>query len=60
VTDPSVETIASGRYLVARVSGEMDYVTDPVLRSQFNELLSRGDRFIVLDLSDVSFCDQPA
>jgi anti-sigma B factor antagonist len=57
VADPSVETIASGRCLVARVSGEMDYVTDPVFRPQFKELLSRGDRFIVLDLSNVSFCD---
>ncbi|MFF5307642.1 STAS domain-containing protein [Streptomyces sp. NPDC013161] len=54
---PSVETIASGRCLIARVSGEMDYVTDPVFRPQFKDLLSRGDRFIVLDLSRVSFCD---
>ncbi|MBT2423489.1 STAS domain-containing protein [Streptomyces sp. ISL-22] len=57
MADPSVETIASGRCLVAKVSGEMDYVTDPVFRPQFKELLSRGDCFIVLDLSDVSFCD---
>ncbi|WP_019074996.1 STAS domain-containing protein [Streptomyces hokutonensis] len=54
---PSVETITSGRCLVARVSGEMDYVTDVVFRPQLKELLSRGDRFIVLDLSGVSFCD---
>ncbi len=54
---PSVETIASGRCLIARVSGEMDYATDPVFRPQFKELLARGDRFIVLDLSRVSFCD---
>lgn len=54
---PPVETIASGRCLGARVSGAMDWVTDPVFRPQFKELLSRGGRFIVLDLSDVSFCD---
>ncbi|WP_329550465.1 STAS domain-containing protein [Streptomyces sp. NBC_00696] len=54
---PSVETIDSGRCLIARVSGEMDYATDPVFRPQFKELLSRGDHFIVLDLSRVSFCD---
>ncbi|MFJ3423041.1 STAS domain-containing protein [Streptomyces sp. NPDC086082] len=54
---PSVETVASGRGLIARVSGEMDYATDPVFRPQFKELLARGDRFIVLDLSCVSFCD---
>jgi anti-sigma B factor antagonist len=57
VSDPSVETIAVGRCLVARVSGEMDYVTEPVFRPWFKELIARGDRFIVLDLSGVSFCD---
>ncbi|MDT9686670.1 STAS domain-containing protein [Streptomyces sp. TRM76323] len=57
MADPSVETIVSGRCLVARVSGEMDYVTDPVFRPQFKELLSQSARFIVLDLSGVSFCD---
>ena len=57
MADPSVETNASGRCLVARVSGEMDYVTDPVFRPQFKELIARGDRFIVLDLSGASFCD---
>ncbi|WP_308011111.1 STAS domain-containing protein [Streptomyces sp. AC495_CC817] len=57
VTDPSVEMTTSGRCLVARVSGDMDYGTDLVFRAQFKELLGRGDRFIVLDLSDVSFCD---
>ncbi|MEU1940483.1 STAS domain-containing protein [Streptomyces coeruleorubidus] len=54
---PSVEAIVSGRCLVVRVSGEMDYVTEPVFRPQFKELLSRDERFIVLDLSGVSFCD---
>lgn len=57
MADPSVETIASGACLVARVSGEMDYTTDPVFRPRFKELIARGDRFIVLDLSGVSFCD---
>lgn len=57
MTDPSVEMTISGRCLVARVSGDMDYVTDSLFRAQFEELLGRGERFIVLDLSDVSFCD---
>ncbi|MFL5996964.1 MAG: STAS domain-containing protein [Streptomyces sp.] len=48
---------ASGRCVVARVSGEMDYTTDPLFRSQLTELIAQGDRFIVLDLSGVSFCD---
>ncbi|MEU8990436.1 STAS domain-containing protein [Streptomyces sp. NPDC048558] len=57
MSDPSVKTIAVGRCLVARVSGEMDFVTEPVFRPQFKELIARCDRYIVLDLSGVSFCD---
>jgi hypothetical protein len=36
--------ITAGRCLVARVSGEMDYLTEPVFRPQFKELIARGDR----------------
>ncbi|WP_370270544.1 STAS domain-containing protein [Streptomyces sp. V4I8] len=57
MADLSVETIAVGRCLIARVSGEMDYVTKPWFHRQFKELIARGGRFIVLDLSGVSFCD---
>ncbi|MCX5327852.1 STAS domain-containing protein [Streptomyces sp. NBC_00140] len=55
--DLSVETIASGRCLVARVSGAMDYQTGPWFRVRFKELIARGGRFLVLDLAGVSFCD---
>ncbi|KKD07655.1 STAS domain-containing protein [Streptomyces sp. WM6386] len=57
MTDPSDETIAVGRSLVARGSGEMDYVTEPVFGPQFKVLIARADRFVVLDPSAVSFCD---
>ncbi|MET9454899.1 STAS domain-containing protein [Streptomyces canus] len=57
MADPSVETVAADRCLVARVSGEMDYMTGPVLRPQFKELIARSGRFVVLDLAGVSFCD---
>ncbi|MFJ9005861.1 STAS domain-containing protein [Streptomyces canus] len=57
MADLSVETIASLRCRVARVSGEMDYQTDPWFRARFKELIARGDRFFVLDLGGVSFCD---
>lgn len=57
VTDPSVETITARHCLIARVSGEMDYLTEPVFRPQFKELIARAGRFLVLDLSGVSFCD---
>lgn len=35
----------------------MDYLTDPWFRPRFKELIAGGGRFIVLDLSGVSFCD---
>ncbi|MEU0946845.1 STAS domain-containing protein [Streptomyces canus] len=57
MADLAVETIAAGRCLVARISGDMDYVTEPVFDHQFQELIARGDRSIVLDMSGVSFCD---
>ncbi|WP_308286807.1 STAS domain-containing protein [Streptomyces liliiviolaceus] len=57
VADPSVETAVSGRCLVARVSGGMDHASDPALRAQLRQLIVQGNRFIVLDLSRVSFCD---
>jgi anti-anti-sigma factor len=57
VVGPAVETIAAGRCLLAKVSGEMDYKTESVFRPQLEALIARGDRGIVLDLSGVSFCD---
>jgi anti-anti-sigma factor len=45
------------RGVVARISGEMDYVTVPGLGEQISEVLAGSAGFVVLDLSDVSFCD---
>jgi anti-sigma B factor antagonist len=53
----AVETIASGRGLVGRVSGEMDYLREEWFRGRFKELIGRGGRFFVLDLAGVSLCD---
>ncbi|MER7195774.1 STAS domain-containing protein [Streptomyces flaveolus] len=54
---PSVEASVVGRGVVARVSGEMEYVTGPGLWEQISEVLSGSAAFVVLDLSGVSFCD---
>ncbi|MEV6409593.1 STAS domain-containing protein [Streptomyces bobili] len=43
--------------MVARISGNMDCMTGPGLWEQINEVLAGGTAFVVLDLSDVSFCD---
>jgi anti-anti-sigma factor len=52
-----VETIATGRGLVVRVSGDLDYLSEAWFRGQFTEVIARGGRFIVLDLAGVSLCD---
>jgi anti-sigma B factor antagonist len=35
----------------------MDYMSRPVIRERLGELIARGGRSIVLDLSGVTFCD---
>ncbi|MFH9889872.1 STAS domain-containing protein [Streptomyces luteogriseus] len=55
--EPSIETTISGCGVVARVCGDMDYVTVPGLWARFKEVLADAGRFIVLDLTGVSFCD---
>ncbi|WP_254878567.1 STAS domain-containing protein [Streptomyces sp. NA04227] len=46
-----------GGWVVLHVSGEMDLVTSPVLRQGVHEAVAEGRRSIVVDLSDVMFCD---
>ncbi|MGW1890006.1 STAS domain-containing protein [Streptomyces sp. NPDC002004] len=46
-----------GKWAVLRVSGEMDLVTSPVLRQRVHDAVAEGRRSLVLDLSDVLFCD---
>ncbi|MFF1285655.1 STAS domain-containing protein [Streptomyces sp. NPDC058299] len=47
----------SGQVLVAVFHGEMDYLTGPMFRTEFLDLLHSGDRFVVLDVAGVPFCD---
>jgi anti-sigma B factor antagonist len=44
-------------WAVVRVAGEMDLVTSPVLRHRMHEAVADGRRDVVLDLSEVLFCD---
>lgn len=53
----AVDTSVVGRGVVARVRGDMDYMTDPGLWEQISEVLAGGAGFVVLDLSGVRFCD---
>jgi anti-anti-sigma factor len=46
-----------GEWSVLRVAGELDLVTSPVLRQRVHEAVAQGRHHLVLDLSDVLFCD---
>ncbi|WP_406170624.1 STAS domain-containing protein [Streptomyces sp. NBC_00996] len=46
-----------GEWAVVRVSGELDLVTSPVLRQRVHDAVADGRRSLVLDLSEVLFCD---
>ena len=45
---------------VIRVGGELDLSSVPQLRSCLSDLVNRGELNLVLDLSDVTFCDSTA
>ncbi|MFF2505061.1 STAS domain-containing protein [Streptomyces sp. NPDC058067] len=44
-------------WAVVRVSGEMDIATSPALRQRVHDAVADGRRSLVLDLSQVLFCD---
>ncbi|MGP3967310.1 STAS domain-containing protein [Streptomyces sp. 6N223] len=46
-----------GEWSVLRVIGEMDLATSPLLRQHVHEAVAHGRRQLVLDLSEVLFCD---
>ncbi|MFJ5264362.1 STAS domain-containing protein [Streptomyces sp. NPDC088387] len=46
-----------GEWAVLQVSGELDLVTSPVLRQRVHDAVAEGRHCVVVDLSDVVFCD---
>lgn len=44
-------------WTVFHVVGEMDLLTSPVVRESVHEAVATGRRLVVLDLSQVQFCD---
>src|SRR3954471_2025326 len=46
-----------GEWVVLQVSGEMDLVTSPAVRQHVHDAVADGRRSVVLDLSEVRFCD---
>ncbi|MFF8592505.1 STAS domain-containing protein [Streptomyces sp. NPDC015220] len=46
-----------GEWSVLQVAGELDLVTSPVLRQRIHDVVAEGRHDLVLDLSEVFFCD---
>ncbi|MCC5478659.1 STAS domain-containing protein [Streptomyces sp. NPDC059680] len=46
-----------GDWSVLRVSGELDLMTSPILRQRVHDVVAEGHHSLVVDLSDVFFCD---
>lgn len=53
----SVSPVSAGACLVVTVAGEADWVTAPQLREQLTAALAYGPRLLVLDLTDLVFCN---
>ncbi|MEU6088947.1 STAS domain-containing protein [Streptomyces sp. NPDC047085] len=53
----TVKGAERGEWAVLRVSGELDLVTSPVLRQRVHDAVADGHHSLVLDLSEVFFCD---
>ncbi|MFF4019379.1 STAS domain-containing protein [Streptomyces sp. NPDC001843] len=52
-----VTGVERGQWSVLGVSGELDLMTSPVLRQRVHDAVAEGHHSLVLDLSDVFFCD---
>ncbi|MGW0970650.1 STAS domain-containing protein [Streptomyces sp. NPDC002516] len=57
VTDVADGESGVDEWTVLRVSGELDLVTSPALRQSVHDVVAAGRHGIVLDLSEVVFCD---
>ncbi len=44
-------------WVVVTVTGEMDLVSSPAVRQQVHDAVADGRRSVVLDLTEVRFCD---
>lgn len=52
-----VDETRRGAWNVLRIRGELDLVSSPRVRQQVHEAVAAGRRNVVLDLSEVVFCD---
>ncbi|WP_405798019.1 STAS domain-containing protein [Streptomyces sp. NBC_01506] len=52
-----VDRAERGLWTVLHITGELDLVTSPVVRQHVHDAVAAGRRELVLDLSEVFFCD---
>ena len=52
-----VDVAEDGAWTVLRITGELDIMTSPEVRQLVHDAVAGGHRDLVLDLSDVFFCD---
>ncbi|MBT2391077.1 MULTISPECIES: STAS domain-containing protein [Streptomyces] len=52
-----VDETRQGAWTVLHVCGELDLVSSPVIRQHVHDAVAVGRRDLVLDLSEVLFCD---
>lgn len=55
--DMRVTTFVTGEAMIVRARGAADLVTEPVLQAALDRVLQEGPDSLVLDLSEVVFCD---
>ncbi|MEU0369780.1 STAS domain-containing protein [Streptomyces sp. NPDC006283] len=53
----SVAETRQGSWTVLHVCGELDLVSSPVVRQRVHDAVAQGHHDVVLDLSEVFFCD---
>ncbi|MEU0049399.1 STAS domain-containing protein [Streptomyces sp. NPDC006309] len=53
----NVTGVEQGEWAVLQVSGELDLMTSPLLRQRVHDVVAEGHHSLVVDLSDVFFCD---
>jgi anti-sigma B factor antagonist len=56
----SVSVLSRTAVTIARLEGELDIATTPVLRERLLNVSRPGMRLLVIDLSGLSFCDVSA
>ncbi|MFF5773541.1 STAS domain-containing protein [Streptomyces californicus] len=53
----TVDEAEQGSWTVLRMSGELDLVSSPAVRQSVHDAVAEGQHDVVLDLSEVFFCD---